>query len=767
MRLVVASIAAAIATATMFVVADTPAPASAPTHASAGPVPQVPSAAPVIDDYFGTAVPDPWRHLEKTSDADVQAWMQAEAAQSRDFLDSLPGRQSLLERIAEVDAGAPARVFSIERLPGEKYLYLKRVAHENSLRLYRRESATGRERVIVDLEPWVEKNNGNTVSFSFFSSSPFGRRLAYGLSQSGAEATTLRVLDTRTRRELIAPIDRTDLDGGESCDNGIGWLPDESGFFFNRLAEDASNPSSPGRYKWSQVWLRRIGKADIDPVPVFGSESPSGVKLDASDMPLVFVAPDERHAIAILIHGTLRELTAYRAVLSDVLAGRAQWTKIYGPESRITGMSISGNQLYLVTHDNAPRYKLIRTFVDRPDIASAKTLYEPERGVLVATASAKDALYVKVREGMAGRLLRIVHGTDRIAEVPLPARGTFEFTCPDSRVPGVLIRTEDWNRGSQYYRYDVRRGKWINDRLQPKGKYDAPDDIEVVEAEATSHDGARVPLSIVHRKGIRRDGRNPTLLQGYAAYGATDEPSFEQASLSWLQKGGVNAVCHARGGGAYGRAWYDAGKGATKANTWKDGIACAEWLIANGYASPATLAIFGGSAGGIFAGRVVIERPDLFAAAIIQNGALDMVRSETSAIGSQNIPEFGSVATPEGFRTLFGMSAYRHVKDGVRYPAMLFIHGVNDTRVELWHSLKMVARLRAAQSAITDANPVLLRLDFDAGHGSGSSRQQHWHELADMWSFIFWRAGYPGFQPSAPPTRVTADPSATAAAVGR
>ena len=721
--------------------AGSAAPPDAPSAPPAGPV--------VRDTFFGIAIDDPWRHLERSSEPAVQEWMQAESAHARSVLDALPGREQLLARMVEIENGAPARVFSVERLPGEKYLYLKRTPNDNGLRLYRRDGIRAKERVLVDLDPWVELT-GLSHSYSFFSSSPFGKRLAYGLSQSGSEATVMRVLDTNTLDDLIAPIDRTDLDSGESGDTGVGWLPDESGFFFNRLAPGAADRSPAERYKWSQAFLRRIGRPEDELRSVFGSESKSGIKVEASDVPVVFVPPDESMALALVIHGTQREFTVYTSKLADVIADRAQWTRMFGPEAKITGMSMRDYTLYLLTHADAPQFKVLKTRLDKPDIANAPTIYTPDRGIVSAIASAWDALYIKVRDGMSSRLLRIPHTGGEAKEVPLPYGGTFEMINPDGRIAGVLIRIEGWNRAYQFLRYDPKRGKWINDGLQPRGANDTPDDIEVVEAQAKSHDGTMIPLSIVHRKGMKLDGRNPTLLQGYAAYGSTDEPAFEPTSLAWLQRGGVNATCHARGGGVHGRGWYDAGKGPTKPNTWKDGIACAEYLIANCYASPSTLAIFGGSAGGIFAGRAITERPELFAAAVLQVGAMDMVRSESTATGSQNVPEFGSTATAVGARSLFEMSAYHHLVTGVRYPAVLFIHGVNDSRVDVWHSLKMHARMRASAEGVANANPTLLRLDFDAGHGSGSTREQRWQQLADMWAFVLWRTGDPDFQPAKP-----------------
>jgi prolyl oligopeptidase len=701
----------------------------------------------VAQTFFGTVVDDPWRHLEQVSNPDVAAWMREQSARTRSALDALPGRAQLLARLGEIENAAPERVFSVERLPGERYLYLKRIPGDNGVRLYQRTGARGRERMLVDLDPWVEET-GRSHAFSFFASSPRGRHFAYGLTEGGSEAASLRVMHTGTRRDLIAPIDRVDLDSGESGDTGIGWLNDESGFFFNRLAPGVAERSASERYQWSQVFLRRIGDPDSERAPVFGGPAMPGVHLEAADVPVVFVPPVESLALGLVVHGTQREFSVYSARLAGVLAGRAAWRRIFGPEAKVTGMSLHGNDVYLLTHADAPRFKVTRTSILKPDIAAAVTVHAPDRGILATIAAAKDALYLKVRDGMVSRLLRIPHVRGAAAEeIPLPAAGGFEMINPDGRIPGVLIRLEAWNRAFQYFRYDPRRARWINDGLQPLGVFDTPPDIEVVETTARSHDGTLVPLSIVHRKGLRLDGSNPTLLQGYGAYGSTDEPSFDPAQLAWLRHGGVNAICHARGGGVHGRAWYEAGRRAAKFNTWKDGIACAEHLIAAGYASAAKLAIFGGSAGGIFAGRAITERPELFAAAVIQVGALDMVRSETTATGSQNIPEFGTVADEAGFRALLAMSTYHHVVDGKKYPAILLIHGVNDARVDVWHSLKMAARMQSASAGVADARPTLLRLDYDAGHGSGSTREQHWQELADMWSFILWQTGDPAFQP--------------------
>jgi prolyl oligopeptidase len=255
-----------------------------------------------------------------------------------------------------------------------------------------------------------------------------------------------------------------------------------------------------------------------------------------------------------------------------------------------------------------------------------------------------------------------------------------------------------------------------------------------------------VPASIILAKGTKLDGRNPLILYGYGAYGTVEEPGFSPRLLAWLERGGIMVVAHVRGGGVYGDAWHRAGWKTTKPNTWKDGIAIAEWLIANGYTSRERLSVNGGSAGGIFVGRAITARPDLFSAAVVSVGNVDQVRSETRANGVGNIPEYGTVTKEDEFRALLAMSPYANVKPGTPYPAVLLEHGVNDSRVDVWMALKFASRLAAAT---TSGNPILLRLDYDAGHGAGRTREQGQAQTADRWSFLLWRAGHPDFQPVA------------------
>jgi len=267
------------------------------------------------------------------------------------------------------------------------------------------------------------------------------------------------------------------------------------------------------------------------------------------------------------------------------------------------------------------------------------------------------------------------------------------------------------------------------------------------EIRYRSHDGVEVPMSIVMRKDAKLDGSNPTILYGYGAYGITDDPFLNPRWYAWVQRGGVLAFAHVRGGGVFGEEWHLAGRKTTKPNTWKDAIAGAEWLIANGYTSRSKLGIYGGSAGGIFVGRSITERPDLFAAAVPAVGVFDGLRFEVAANGAANIPEFGTVKVEPEFHALLAMSTLHAIRDGTPYPGIMLAHGVNDIRVPVWESLKAGARFA---TATTSGRPVLLRLEFDSGHGQGSTRAQSQARTADVWTFMLWQFGVPGYQPVAP-----------------
>ena len=693
---------------------------------------------PVTDTYFGTSVVDSYRWLEEVDSSETQQWMKVADAHARATLARVPGRDALAARIAELEAGAVAQIGRVIRLPGDLLFYEQRSANENQFRIVMRRGFGGAEQVLVDPEAIARGRRGAPVAVNHFSPSPDGRTLAYGVSERGSEAAVLHLLDTATGKAIGEPITRANF--------GVArWSPDSKRFAFNRLREPGSDKLD--KYKGSASWLLEVGQGVGHARELLGP-STKATAVREGEIPTVLFTGDGRWLIGLLEDGVRREPRVLVAPARGVARGAAPaWKLIIDTHDAITDFAYARGTLYAATHRGAPRFRLIAAPIERFDTATARTVVAPSERVLGMVVAARDALYYEAREGNAKQLWKLPHGSRVPQRVALPLQGSFSLRnggiwAANERLDGVLISLEDWSHAPQ--RYLVSASAEVrNTGLQPAGRFDAPADIQATDVLVPSHDGALVPLSIIHKKGLELDGSHPTLLTGYAAYGFTIDPRFDAARLAWLERGGVFAAANPRGSGVFGQAWYEAGKQATKPNTWKDMIAVAEYLVARGYTKPARLAIQGGSAGGITSGRAATERPDLFAAVVPQVGLLDMVRAELEANGPPNIPEFGTHKTEAGFRALLAMSTYHHIADGVKYPAVLLTHGVNDPRVAVWQSAKAAARFAAAS---TSGRPVLLRLDYDAGHGVGNTKLQRQQERADVYAFLLWQMGVAGFQ---------------------
>ena len=700
------------------------------------PVPAPPAAPvqPVTDEYFGVKVTDPYRYMEDLKDPQVQSWFKAQNARTRSALDAIAGRTGLLARITELDQSAPARVFDVRRLPGGRLFYQKRLASEDMARLYVREGIDGPEKLLLDPGKYpAPKNSHNAISY--YAPSDDGSLVAAGVSAGGSENAVLHLVRVDSAQDAGEAIDRTEF--GE-----VFWRPDNHSFFYNRLQKLGPDQPPIDKYLNSRVYLHTVGKdPDADPAVMGAGLSPE-VKAAPADAPVVATDPASSYAFGMLAHGVQREITAYAAPLASVAGPQVPWQKICDVDQAVINGTVHGDDLYLLTHKDVPRFKLVRTSLAHPDVDQAEVIIPEGPAVLMGTAAAKDAIYVQELDGGIGRLVRVSYG-GKAEEVPLPFEGAVEIAASDSRVPGVLLSLTSWTRAPAIYAYDPQTRQVTDTHLQPAGKFDHPQDVVSEEVKVASYDGTLVPLSIVHRRDVKLDGSHPTLLTGYGAYGITLDPWFDVRTLAWFEHDGVMAVAHVRGGGEYGEQWHKDGQKLTKPNTWRDFIACGEYLIEKKYTTSARLAGAGTSAGGITIGRAITERPDLFAAALDRVGVCNALRAEKSPNGPPNIPEFGSTATQEGFEDLYAMDAYHHVRDGVHYPAVLLTTGFNDPRVDPWEPGKMAARLQAATSG---GKPILLRVDYDAGHGFGSTRTQIESQLADEWGFLLWQFDVPGFE---------------------
>lgn len=708
--------------------------------AAAGPPPT--PVRPVTDTYFGVKVVDPYRWLERLNAPGVQRWFRAQSTYTNAALQRLdPARTKLRARISEL-SNTYERVTTVVR-SGDSYFYLRRPIGADTYKLYARRLA-GSEVLIFD--PERAANGRKHFAINYFSPSLDGAYVAFGVSEGGSEATTVRVARSADASLLPDAIDRTE-------EGAVSWRPDNRSFYYNRLQALAPGAPPTAKYQRSKVFVHVLGRPNSADGAVFGYGLSKNVPLALDDVPALGVTAGSPYVLGFVYHGVQNEVTIYSARLDQIRGAATPWRKVVdvgdkvvagGSDSGTNGIGVRGSLLYVLAHKRSSNYEVGVLDLARPH-EGIRPVVEPSNVVVRSIAVAKDALYVTDLDGGTYRLRKQSFAAGSApAPVAVPFDGWISGAFADPRYDGALFSLEGWTHAPAWYRTPDRDGAAVVDLgLVAPAKVDFNDYV-AEEVQAKSYDGTLVPLSIVHRKDIVLDGSHPAILDGYGAYGITIDPVFAPRYLAWLERGGVWAEAHVRGGGEFGEAWHIAGKLATKKNTWLDFIACAEYLIDRKYTSPQRLAGEGTSAGGITISRAITTRPDLFAAANINVGSSNALRAETGANGPSNIPEFGSVKTKAGFQALYEMDGYQHVKDGTAYPGVIVTTGVNDPRVDPWEPAKIAARLQAATSS---GKAVLLRVDYDAGHGIGSTKSQYNDFLGDIWSFYLWQAGDPEFAP--------------------
>jgi prolyl oligopeptidase len=685
----------------------------------------------VTEVFYGQTVTDPYRWLEDWHEGRGADWLKVQDTYTRGTLVEIPGREKFLARVKSLDT-ASTRVRSAQ-IWGGKLFYLKANPNDDNVKLYVKEGAAP-ERLLLD--PELLTKDGVHSSIDYFVPSSDGALVACGISPGGSENSVIHVLLTATGKQLPDAIDRARF-------GGVSWLPGNKSFLYNRLQKLTPDMPRTAFEQRSRVYLHLLGQdSEQDPF-VFGHGYSADLKIDDNDLSFAFYAPGSSYIVGILAHGTQNEITAYYVPLDQLNAKPIAWKKLFDVDAAITSLSLHNDDAYLLTHKNQPHYQVLRATLKNPDIAHAAVVVPPSQVVIQEADVASDGIYVRDLDGGIGRM-RHLSFDGKIEPIPVaPGQSVSEISATPTE-PGALVHSLSWTTSPLWLRYDPKSNGTGDTGIQPPMPIDTSS-YEAEEVKAKSVDGTMIPLSIIHSRNIALDGNHPTHLIGYGAYGISYDAYFDPVWLAWLERGGVIAFAHVRGGGEYGEEWYRAGYKLTKQHTIDDFIASAQYLIEHKYTSPQRLSGEGTSAGGILIGGAITQRPDLFAGALIRVGCSNATRMEFTPNGPPNIAEFGSVTTSDGFKGLFAMDAYQHVKDGTAYPGVLLTAGINDPRVDPSQPAKMTARLQAATSG---KKPILLRVDYDAGHGMGSTRTQHDVEYADEMSFLLWQFGDPAFQPA-------------------
>lgn len=682
------------------------------------------------ETHWGVEVDDPYRYMEAQDDPEVVEWFKGQAEYAESVLTGLPMREEIYARLIELDQGTPYTTYQVSLLANGDMFYLRRNADENLGKLYYHPAGSDSARLLIDPETLGAEGEQH-YSLDVYMPSWDGRYLTYGVAQGGSELTTYHVMEAASGKAVDSPIDNI-----ETAYNRPMWTGNGDGFYYSRRRDLPDDALVTEIYKQTMVRYHELG-TDPGEDPVIAAYGLSDrLPLLDTDFPSLWLTPNSDHAVLKVKHGDNNEISLFTAPVDSLLSGDIPWVRISEEADLVTGFAVMGNDIYLLTAQDAPRYQLIKTSLVAPDLDTAEVVIAAGKMVLRDVVAAKDALYVEALQDGLSKVVRVAPGkTTEILNTPRGGAGYISSASPE--VDGILLYETSWIQGGVRYAYEPATGAFTDTGMIPVGKFDNLEGFVAKEVLVSSHDGTQVPLSILHRADLKMDGTNPTIVYGYGSYGISMDVFFSPMRLAWLERGGVFAIAHVRGGGEYGQEWHYAGRMANKPNTWLDLIACAEYLVDKGYTAPAHMAPMGGSAGGILVGRSITTRPDLFSAAVIQVGMLDAIRAETTTNGVPNIKEFGTVTDEEGFKGLLAMSSYHHVQEGETYPATLLTHGYNDPRVNVWMSGKMAARLQAANGA--NGPPVLLRVEFDSGHGIGSTRDQVLSEIADTYSFLFWQ----------------------------
>ena len=695
--------------------------------AAAGGIPPAPVARVdvVKDTYFGETLGDPYRWMENDKDPEWLPFLEGQNAHARAVLDAIPGRDRLLKRIQQL-SGDAASTRLAQRVGGKLFFEQRPVGADN-FKLFVRHN--GADRVLID--PTTLGDANGHMSLDWWQPSPDGAHVVYGLSKDGSEDSVLHVMSVADGRDLPERIPNTEAANPQ-------WLDDGSGFFYNQLTGAVDTPE---RYLDSRARFHRLRTDPAsDPILMKRGLEPH-VEFERIQLPAIRTFFGSEYAL-LTLSDVRTEFGVFIAKVADAAANRAHWVPVAGFEDEITDVEIEGETLWLLANRGHSRGRILRTQAGAPAVANATEVVPEGTVVIESMQRARDGLYLNMMDGGISRLRRLDH-TGRVNEITLPFDGTLRALSCEASEEGALFSFTGWLTPGDIWTADAA-GKVAPTGLTPK----PPIDVSAYEAKrsfATARDGTRIPYTLIYRKGLKRDARTPAWISAYGSYGISAyTPAFAGRTLALIDAGFIVGYANVRGGGEYGREWHKAGQLTNKHNTWRDLIDVCGELCRDKYTAPARLAIGGRSAGGITVGRALTERPELFAAVIDGVGWSNPLRYVAEQNGYGEEPEWGAISEEAGYRALKSIDSYQHVRAGAAYPAVLLTTGVTDPRVGPFHVAKMAARLQAASSS---GRPVLLRVDFDAGHGVGSTRTQQDREAADTFAFLLWQTGVKGYQP--------------------
>jgi len=669
-----------------------------------------------VDTYHGVAVPDPYRWLEDDNSAETAAWVEAQNKVTFGYLEQIPYRAAIKARL-EALYNYPK--YDAPRRKGDRFYFRKNDGLQNQSVLYVQTGLDGAPEVLIDPNAW---SADGTTRLTAFTLSKDGKYAVVGTSKAGSDWQEYGVMDVASKAMLADKVEWVKV-------SGASWRGD--GFYYSRYPAPAKGKELSSANENHQVFFHRVGTPQSADELVFeDAKNPQrfhGVQ----------TTEDERFAIlSVSDRGTGKDGNAL--FVRDLVKKDKAFTPLVGTisDDRYSVIDNVGGKLLVETNHGAPNGRVVLIDPAKPEEANWTTVLAERPEPLQGAGTAGGKLFATYLKDVA--TIAEVHALDGTLEhaIVLPGLGTAGGFGGERDDTFVFYTFSSFNVPPTIYRYDIATKQSTVFRAPAIPGFD-PAAFETKQVFVTSKDGTKVPMFLVHKKGLALDGKNPALLYGYGGFNITTAPGFSALRVALLEQGFVYASANMRGGGEYGEAWHRAGMKLEKQNVFDDFIAAAEWLVANKYTSPAKLAIQGGSNGGLLVGAVMNQRPELFGAAIPQVGVMDMLRFHTFTIGWNWIADYGSSDNPEEFRALYAYSPLHNIKAGVKYPATLVTTADNDDRVVPAHSFKYAATL---QEKARHDTPLLIRIETQSGHGA-SSTTKNIETTADIYAFLFKNLG--------------------------
>ncbi len=665
-----------------------------------------------VDDYHGTKVADPYRWLEDANSQETQDWVEAENKITFDYLRKIPAREKIHQRVAQLWDYAK---FGVPEKEAGRYFFAKNTGLQNQSVIYTTRSLLDQEPTEL-LDPNKLSADG-TVSLSGYAISDDGRYMAYGLNSSGSDWILWHVKDVATGIDITDQVKWSKF-------SGASWTKDSKGFFYSAYdAPDEKTQLQSVNY-YQKLYYHVIGTEQSKDVLVYERKDEKEWGFGGA------VTDDGQYLIIGVSHGTDPKNRVFFRSLKDGPTGSPVVELLAQADASYNFVGNDSATFYFLTDKDAPRGKLVALDTTGDDHSLREII--PQSAETLQAVNYVGGRFVASYLQDAHTLVKIFDPAGKaLSEVKFPSLGTaggFGGKPDDSE---TFFSFTSYTTPPSIYRYDVKTGE-TKAVFAPKVPFE-PKDYTTEQVFFQSRDGTRVPMFISYKKGMERNGQNPTVLYGYGGFDISLTPTFSPANLVWMEMGGIYAVPNLRGGSEYGEEWHLAGTKMNKQNVFNDFICAAEYLIANKYTSTPKLAISGGSNGGLLVGATMTQRPDLFGAALPAVGVMDMLRFQKFTIGWGWASDYGSSDDAEQFKSLYAYSPLHHLKPGTHYPATLVTTSDHDDRVVPAHSYKFAATLQADQGG--DA-PVLIRIETKSGHGGGRPTSKLIEEVADRWSFL-------------------------------